>query len=133
VGLSALILVGCFLEGPRGDAGSSGIDGTNGSSGQDAVLATYTYEFTPVGNPYVKVIPAIVLDDVKSGTQTVTSYINWAAGEWVQVPCSLGTLDHLATVGNGFVKLETYSGGVLSGGDAFGGKNCLIVFKIYNK
>lgn len=133
-GLITLILAGCgYFQGPRGDTGSSGLDGTNGSSGQDAMLATYTYEFTPVGNPYIKVIPAIVLDDVKSGTQTVTSYINLAAGEWVQVPCSIGIIDHIATVGNGFVKLETYSNGTLIVGDAFSGKNCMIVFKIYNK
>jgi len=128
---------GCPWNAEDGDIGATGSSGQDGQDGQDAVIASYSYEFNPVGNPYIKSIPVINLTDVKSGKQTVTVYTLWEAGEWVEQPRSFSGAgvfyEDIITVGHQFVEFETLADGVLFGGDACFGANCRVIVKVFNK
>jgi len=140
IAMILLLVGGCFLTGDKGDTGltgSSGSSGVDGAPGEDAVISTHSYEFTPVGNPYQHSIPEIVLADVESGKQTVDMYTLWKTGEWYPLPHSFEVAgahyEDIATVGHQFTKFETLKDGANAGGDANLGSTTRVIVKIFNK
>lgn len=114
-----------------------GADGASGSSGQDAVVNTWTYEFIPDTNPYLKSVSELSLTKVKSGLQTVVVYGQESAGNWVELPFSVDQagshVEHTFTVSDQSINLRTEIDGVLSVGAAIGGGSVRVVLKEFNK
>lgn len=137
-----VLIMGCALVGIAAKGcpfkGEDGDDGASGSSGQDAVIATYSYimSATGAGNPALANTPTVVLADVESGKQTVTAYME-VIGEWIELPLSstfgADVTDHLTSLGDGFVRFESYFNGVLIVGDACNGYDVMVIVKVFNK
>ena len=91
------------------------------------------YQGNPTTNPYTVTVPEATL----SGKVVVQVYELWTTGEWLELPISqviYGTIvyEDRATVGEGFVKLGTYTPdfATLYGGKALLGATYKIVVTI---
>lgn len=132
-----ILLLGVVFIGLGAKCPFKGKDGRSGSSGEDALISSNSYWFTPVGNPYTKVIPEITLTGLEAGWQTVTVY-SWDAGSdsWMELPLTfdngVNIYGHFTFVGDGWVGVETYMDGVLYVGDAVQGSLCMATVQTFN-
>lgn len=124
--MSLLLLMACPWKGEKGKSGSSG---------QDALIATYVYSVTPVGNPFAVPIAEIDGTLIATGGQTVENYVI-IVGYWEELPLTeeiAGSIyEYRASIASDGVLLTTFKDGALYVGDACLGNDVKIIIKNWN-